>query len=138
MQKNRHNFYLLIHNIAKPKNVGTIIRTAAAFDVKKVFLLSKDPEKKKKSKAFKSFGLKFGAHGTEKKVDYHFFYNVDEAVKYFKENNICICGIEIGEKAKSVAEQPFDRDTVFIPGNEGDGKTGSVLIRIAPEVKVCL
>lgn len=57
-----------------------------------------------------------------KKVEYHFFYSVLEAKEYFNTNNITICGIEIGEKAESINTDPWRGDTVFIPGNEGEGK----------------
>ena len=33
--------YLLLHNIAKPKNMGMIIRSAAAFKIKTVFIIGK-------------------------------------------------------------------------------------------------
>ena len=61
MDKKLPKCYLLVHNIAKPKNVGMIVRSCAAFNIEKIYLISKDPEKKKKSKIFKAFGLKFGA-----------------------------------------------------------------------------
>ncbi len=84
-------------------------------------MISKDPEQKKSSKVFKKFGLIFGDKGTSAKMDYHFFYSVEEAKKYFNENNITICGIEIGKGAKSVNSDPWKGDTVLVPGNEGLG-----------------
>lgn len=116
--------YLLFHNISKPKNIGTLIRSACAFNAEKVYLISKDPEKKKESKIMKAFGLRFGAQGTEDRIDYGFFYSISEAQKFFKENNVRIVGIEIGNDARNIYQQtppPFEGDTVFILGNEGDG-----------------
>ena len=40
--------YLLIHNIQKNKNVGMIIRSAAAHNINTVFTVIKDEEKKKR------------------------------------------------------------------------------------------
>ena len=87
-----------------------------------IFLISKDPEQKKSSKIFKAFGLKFGAQGTEERVNYHFFYSINEARVYLTERGIKIVGIEIGENARSLfSETPFEGDTCFVLGNEGDG-----------------
>lgn len=112
----------MIHNISKPMNVGMMIRSASAFNVTKVFLISKDPDTKKNSKLFKNFGLKYGDQGTAGKMDYHYFFSTAEAKQYFNERNITICGIEIGNGAKSVNENPWRGDTVLVPGNEGLGR----------------
>lgn len=122
MEKTAPRVYLLLHNIAKPKNVGMIVRSACAFNVDKIFLVSKDPEKKLKSKLLKDFGVVFGAQGTENKIDYEFFFSVKEAKAYFNERNIKIVGIEIGDNARSLHKAgAFEGDTVLVPGNEGDG-----------------
>ena len=36
---------VLIHNIQKPRNIGMIIRSAAAFNIKKIFLICKNQSK---------------------------------------------------------------------------------------------
>lgn len=114
--------YLLLHNIAKPKNIGTIVRSACAFGLEKIFLVSKDPEKKKSSKIMKGFGVRHGAQGTEDRIDYEFFYSVKEAKDYFVERKVKIVGVEIGNNARSLYDpNAFEGDTVLILGNEGDG-----------------
>ena len=114
--------YLLFHNIAKPKNVGSMIRSACAFNVTKIFLISKDPEKKKDSKIMKAFGVRHGAQGTEDRIDYGFFFSIQEAKTYFNDQGIQIVGIEIGNNAKNIFDkEAFQGDTVFVMGNEGDG-----------------
>lgn len=55
-------------------------------------------------------------------MDYHIFYSIKEAKTYFNENNITICGIEIGEGAESILSDPWKGDTVLVPGNEGHGE----------------
>lgn len=114
--------YLLFHNISKPKNIGSLVRSACAFNVEKVFLISKDPEKKKDSKIMKAFGIRHGAQGTEDRIEYGFFFSVQEAKEYFLAHKIRVVGVEIGNGARSVNDKAaFDGDTVFILGNEGDG-----------------
>lgn len=40
-------FYLILHNIQKTKNVGTLIRSGVAFNIDKVFLIAKNFDEKK-------------------------------------------------------------------------------------------
>jgi tRNA G18 (ribose-2'-O)-methylase SpoU len=122
MQKSLPKCYLLLHNIAKPKNIGTIVRSACAFGLEKIFLVSKDPEKKKNSKIMKGFGVRHGAQGTEDRIDYEFFFSVKEAKEYFSQRKVKIVGVEIGNDARSLYDpNAFEGDTVLILGNEGDG-----------------
>ena len=111
-------FYMLSHNIAKRKNIGSMIRSSVAFGIEKFFLVNKTEEQMKKSKVLKQFKLSYGAQGTDGRVEYEIFTSLKEAKDYFKENNITVCGIEITEDSESVVNQPFRGDTVFIPGNE--------------------
>src|SRR3990167_5424301 len=127
VEKTPPKCYLLLHNIAKPKNIGTIVRSACAFGLEKVFLVSKDPEKKKGSKIMKGFGIKHGAQGTEDRIDYEFFFSVKEAKEYFTERKVKIVGVEIGNNARSLYDpKAFEGDTVLILGNEGDGMLPSL------------
>ena len=64
----------------------------------------------------------------DKKMDYGFFPNILAAKEYFNEHKIIICGIEITSTSKSINEEPFKGDTVFIPGNEGEGKKPIFLV----------
>lgn len=121
IKKSLPKCYLLVHNIQKPKNLGMIVRTCSAFNIEKIFLISKDPEQKKRSKIMKAFKVRLGSQGTDKKMNYEFFGTVEEAGEYFKENKITVCGIEITKTSKSINEDPWLGDTVFIPGNEGHG-----------------
>jgi tRNA G18 (ribose-2'-O)-methylase SpoU len=41
--------------VSKKKNLGTLIRSGSAFNMSKIFLISRNPEEKKKSKVFKEF-----------------------------------------------------------------------------------
>ena len=117
----RYNQYLLIHNISKPKNYGMMLRSAAAFDVRKIFLVSKNFEEKRKSKIFRDFNLFFGDKGTSRKLEYEVFGSIRQAKDYFVANNVRVCGVEITQDAKSINTHPFQGDTVFVLGNEGEG-----------------
>ena len=110
--KKPFDFYLLIYNIAKKHNIGTLIRSASAFNIKKVLVLG---ENKKILKKF------FGSQGTVKKTEFLFFNDIKSIKDFCKENEIYICGIEIGGESKPVQTQPFKGNTLFVLGNEGSG-----------------
>ena len=55
--------YMLMFNIAKQKNFGTIIRSAAAFGLEEVFLVDSNHKKMPK----------FGSQGTADKMNYRVF-----------------------------------------------------------------
>jgi len=112
VNKQTYDFYLLIYNIAKKHNIGTLIRSASAFNIKKILVLG---ENKKILKKF------FGSQGTVKKTEFLFFNDVQSIKDFCKENKIYICGIEIGAECKPIHTQPFKGNTLFVLGNEGSG-----------------
>jgi len=52
-------------------------------------------------------------------MEFDAFRSITEAKKYFVENNIFVCGVEITPTSQSVITHPFRGDTVFLLGNEG-------------------
>ena len=113
MQSTDINFYLLLFNISKVKNAGTLVRSAAAFNCKEVFTV----EKKKSVKD----RLTFGSQGTEDLMDFRLFDSLTQIKEYCKANQIFICGVEICPKSESVSKFPFKGSTLFVVGNEGTG-----------------
>jgi tRNA G18 (ribose-2'-O)-methylase SpoU len=106
------DFYLLIYNIQSKHNIGTLIRSASAFNCKKILVLGTNKKVLKKL---------FGNQGTVKKMEFTFFETLDEIKKFCKDNEIYICGVEIGEKSLPINSQPFKGNTMFVLGNEGAG-----------------
>ena len=84
--------FLFLHNIGKKNNIGNIVRSACAFGFEKVLYVSNKPEGSKKMKAMKEFHC-FGNQGTFKQIDFQAFHSLEEAKKYFMENNIKVCGV---------------------------------------------
>ena len=105
--------YMLMFNIQKAKNFGTIVRSAAAFNLSEVFLVETLGKKNKIST--------FGSQGTATKMDMRFFTSIGNVREYCTENRISICGIEIMPESRPIQEQPFRGDTLFVLGNEGSG-----------------
>jgi tRNA G18 (ribose-2'-O)-methylase SpoU len=105
--------YMLMFNIQKAKNFGTIIRSAAAFNLSEIFLVE-PPGRKNKIATF-------GSQGTANKMPTRFFSSTGDVRSFCTEQNIKICGIEIMPDSKPIQSQPFQGDTLFILGNEGSG-----------------
>ena len=100
-------------NIQKAKNFGTILRSAAAFNLEEVFLVEPAGKKNKIST--------FGSQGTATKMDMRFFPSTESVRQYCTDKKIQICGVEITPESKPIHEHPFKGDTLFLLGNEGSG-----------------
>ncbi|KAL3701920.1 hypothetical protein R1sor_019942 [Riccia sorocarpa] len=105
----RFESYVLVHNVAKRHNLGTIARSATAFGVMELILVGR-----------KDFNA-FGSHGASLHVQFRHFHTLPEAALYLKAKNVDICGVEIVDGAKAVHKHPFTRSTCFLLGNEGTG-----------------
>eukprot|EP00322_Chrysochromulina_rotalis_P006636 CAMPEP_0115855026 /NCGR_PEP_ID=MMETSP0287-20121206/14331_1 /TAXON_ID=412157 /ORGANISM="Chrysochromulina rotalis, Strain UIO044" /LENGTH=261 /DNA_ID=CAMNT_0003309169 /DNA_START=204 /DNA_END=989 /DNA_ORIENTATION=- len=107
---------LVLHNVAKKKNFGELIRTAAAMGVGEIVVIG----------AAKL--ASFGAHGTPGHVKFSHFDKLADAVAYLHNvQGACLCGVEITPDAKPVQSHPFRGTTAFLMGNEGQGLTPSQL-----------
>ena len=101
--------YMLVYNIGKKKNFGDILRSAAAFGVKEVFIVGA-----------KKLSL-FGNQGTQRYCKFRHFDTLQEAKTELKSRGIALVGIEIADSAVPVHEHPFTGPTCFMSGNEGTG-----------------
>ncbi|MFS7962597.1 putative tRNA (guanosine(18)-2'-O)-methyltransferase [Helianthus anomalus] len=101
--------YVVIHNIAKRHNVGTLARSATAFGVSEVILVGR--------RDFNSFG----SHGSTSHIPFRHFYSLSDACLFLKAKGCDICGVEITPNATSVTTHPFKTSTAFLLGNEGTG-----------------
>ncbi|KAH0902766.1 hypothetical protein HID58_042269 [Brassica napus] len=111
--------YVVVHNIAKRHNVGTLARSATAFGVTELILVGR-----------RDFNA-FGSHGSASHVRFRHFHSLIEARNYLKEEKECdICGVEIAEGAAQVNDHPFKGNTAFLLGNEGSGLS-------AKEYEIC-
>mmetsp|Transcript_9299 Transcript_9299/g.18484 ORF Transcript_9299/g.18484 Transcript_9299/m.18484 type:complete len:213 (+) Transcript_9299:172-810(+) len=102
--------YLILFNVSKKHNIGTILRCATAFDVTTVCLVG--------SRNFNTFG----SHGSDAYVHLRHFETLEECCRTLKEDHGCtIVGIEIDDEAKAIQTHPFSGNTAFMLGNEGQG-----------------
>ncbi|MCL7050927.1 hypothetical protein MKW94_015805 [Papaver nudicaule] len=111
--------FVLVHNIAKRHNIGTMARSATAFGVSEFILVGR-----------RDFNA-FGSHGSTSHVKFRHFFSLAEARTYLKVEKDCdICGVEIADGASPVNQHPFRKNTAFLLGNEGTGLS-------AKECEIC-
>ncbi|CAL0307247.1 unnamed protein product [Lupinus luteus] len=102
--------YVVVHNIAKRHNVGTLARSATAFGVSELILVGR--------RDFNSFG----SHGSSSHLRFRHFHSLNDARTFLKDDRDCdICGVEITNDAVPVNQHPFNKNTAFLLGNEGTG-----------------
>ncbi|KAK3025273.1 hypothetical protein RJ639_044075 [Escallonia herrerae] len=110
--------YVVVHNIAKRHNVGTLARSATAFGVSELILVGR--------RDFNSFG----GHGSTSHLRLRHFHSLSLARLFLKEKDCDICGVEITDDAVAVNQHPFKKSTAFLLGNEGTGLS-------AKECEIC-
>lgn len=101
--------YVVVHNIAKRHNVGTLARSATAFGVSELILVGR--------RDFNSFGN----HGSSNHLRFRHFHSLQDAKQFLKDKDCDICGVEITHDALPVNQHPFKKSTAFLLGNEGSG-----------------
>lgn len=109
---------MVVHNIAKRHNVGTLARSATAFGVSEVILVGR-----------RDFNA-FGSHGSTPHLRFRHFHSLTDARLFLKEKDCDICGVEITDGAFSITDHPFKKSTAFLLGNEGTGLS-------AKECEIC-
>lgn len=109
---------MLIHNIAKRHNVGTLARSCTAFGVSELILVGR-----------RDFNA-FGSHGSTSHLNFRHFHSLSLAKSFLKERDCDICGVEITDNAVAVNQHPFKGSTAFLLGNEGTGLS-------AKECEIC-
>ncbi|OAE35345.1 hypothetical protein AXG93_3546s1030 [Marchantia polymorpha subsp. ruderalis] len=90
--------FVIVHNVAKRHNLGTIARSATAFGCLLSLSCYKPPVA-----IVKALALRHETLGIKQAKD------------------VDICGVEIVEGAQAVNNHPFRRSTAFMLGNEGTG-----------------
>lgn len=106
--------YLLLENLQDPGNLGTIIRTAHAFNFKGVFITkgSVDLYSPKVVRSTMS-SLFYMPIITD--------YTIEEYITYLKEQGITLYTTALTKTAKPIQETKFEKRMALIIGNEGNG-----------------
>lgn len=124
---------IVLGELQDPQNVGAVIRSATAFGVSGVII----PEHRQAPVT--GAAIKVSA-GMAFRVPLITVKNVNTTLRDLKERGFWVYGLA-GEAEQSLTDERFDRASVFVVGNEGDGlremtaKECDVLLRIPMDAR---
>lgn len=101
--------YLIVYNVSKKANIGTICRCATAFNVKEVCVVG-----------CKDYNT-FGSHGADRFVDVRSFDTLENCCQSLRSLGCEIIGVEIIDGATAIHKKQFTGSVAFMLGNEGQG-----------------
>jgi tRNA G18 (ribose-2'-O)-methylase SpoU len=121
LDKSRISLEIAIENWSHDFNVGSIIRTANAFNVAKVHIIGK-----------RRYNAR-GAMCTEKYMHVATHENVDEFAKYVAQTGLTVIGIDVLPNSGPIEEFQFPKKCVLVFGSESDGLSDEA-IRLSEQV----
>jgi len=107
--RERPRSYLVLFNVGKKQNFGTLLRSAGAFGVHEVCVVG----------ARKL--ATFGSQGTATATQQRYFDTLEDAKADLSSKGVKLCGVEIDDSAVPIHKHPFTGPTAFMLGNEGAG-----------------
>ena len=117
LDENKKHALVILGEVQDPQNVGSIIRSAAAFGLSGV-LIPKDRQAQLTGSVIKA------SVGTAFKIPLVGIGNVNQTVRTLKDKHFWMYGLA-GESdesdSKSLRDEDFSENTVFIVGNEATG-----------------
>jgi len=123
-----HKLYLVLHAIGKERNIGSLMRSAVAFNVSEILVCGSN------TRSVSTFGSK-GTHRYAKIREFPGKGGLQCAAAWLRENGVDLFGLEIDTEAKNLTvnwggahrkDSPsplFKRSSAIMPGNETDGLT---------------
>ena len=124
--KNKGNFVVILHNIRSAYNVGSILRTAEAAGVLKVYLTGYTPTPIDKfGRARKD--VQKTALGAEKIIPWEYISHINSLVKRLRKEQFYIIGVEQSKQSVDYKTVQSKQKTAFIFGNEVRGLSSVVL-----------
>jgi len=126
-QKNK-DAILILHNIRSAYNVGSILRTADAASISKIYFTGHTPT------PLDQFGRKRKdihktALGAEESVVWEHVYRISVLINRLKEHNFFIIGIEQAPGAVNYKKVKIKYPVAFIFGNEVRGLSKQILYK---------
>nr|WP_302597892.1 RNA methyltransferase [uncultured Cellulosilyticum sp.] len=119
MRIKKDGFYLILENLQDPGNLGTIIRTAHAFNVDGVFLTKGTVDLYSPKVVRATMSSLFH-------VPVIIDYEIAEYIEAMEKVGVTTYATHLSEVAKSIYETKFEEGTALIIGNEGNGISQTV------------
>jgi tRNA (guanosine-2'-O-)-methyltransferase len=114
---------LLLDSVAQPFNVGSIVRTAAAFGAEAIWLCGNTPDL-----SLPSVGKT--ALGTDRFLEAYREPSPAAAAKAAAEDGFRVVAVELASGAVPLAEAPLDGDVCLAIGNEDHGCSPALLAAV--------
>lgn len=112
--KNKKNItFVALEDVTDPRNIGSIIRSAVAFNIDGVIV-------KERSFPSESKVLYKSASGSIEHINIFEVSNVKTTLKYLKSKNFWICGFD-NKSNKNFTEHDWNGNNVLLFGSEGYG-----------------
>jgi tRNA (guanosine-2'-O-)-methyltransferase len=112
---------LILDGLGTPVNVGSIVRSAAAFSVDQLWLAGPTPE-------VTSAGARKTALGTERYLLYSHTASSNEAIDLARADGYVVLGIELADTSVPLHEMKLaDRDVCLVLGHEDHGLSKGAL-----------
>ncbi|HKE51755.1 MAG TPA: TrmH family RNA methyltransferase [Actinomycetes bacterium] len=118
-RRKTHRLALLLESVQSPFNVGSIVRTAAAFGVQDLYLVGSAP--------VRSPNAQKTAMGTDRYLSCRDYENVAAAVAAARATGYRVIGLELADEATPLHELDLDRDICIALGHEDRGLSASAL-----------
>jgi len=118
--------FVILHDIRSSENVGSILRTADAAGVSKVYLSGYTPAPIDRFKR-KNAKLAKAALGAEDSVPWEEAPDIQALLKKLKDDSIAIIAVEQSSDSIVYSDFVLEKPTAFIFGNEVDGVPQDVL-----------
>lgn len=113
LDKTRNNLEIAIENLERDFNMGTIVRTANAFNVRTVHVIGRRQWNKR------------GAMATDKYLDVCYHDNVQQFLQSVSKKNII--GIDIIEESLSLHDVKLPLDSILVFGSEKNGLSSEMI-----------
>jgi len=104
---------LVLGEVQDPQNVGSMIRSAAAFGISGILIPTHKQAKVNATVIKVSVGMAF-------RIPLVSIGNVNQSLADLKKAGFWIYGLD-GESKQSIVDEVFDAPTVMVVGNEGEG-----------------
>jgi tRNA (guanosine-2'-O-)-methyltransferase len=114
---------LILDSVAQPFNVGSVVRTAAAFGAEKIWLCGNTPDL-----TLPSVGKT--ALGTDRFVEALREHSPVAAAKAAAEDGFRVVAVELASGASPLFEAPLDGDVCLVIGNEDHGCSPALLAAV--------
>ena len=105
---------VILDNLRSAHNTGSIFRTAAAFDFKRIILTGVTPSSSNP-------GFLKASRNTEQLIESMHMTSIQDAVDYVRRMDYCLYSLEIDAKSVPLTEAVIETPLAVVLGNEANG-----------------